>query len=271
MNLVQRLLNEIRKQRKRILVIGDALIDVWVCGYIEECQDGCSKFVEVERHTSPGGAANAARSLVNWDVFTSLHSLREEDRPSKCRFVDATGKIVFRWDDESKLIEGYSASQEWERGLALEFVRTAGAVLLSDYNKGFLTPGFIRQVVDFCKRYGIPCIADAKREPMVYAGALLKCNNDYSVKWNCLADVCTDGPNPPLVSGNRLNVCLPPVTCVNHVGAGDCFAAHLAMALAYGFDLVDAVALAHYAGRIYVQRAHNRPPQPDEIAADERS
>jgi sugar/nucleoside kinase (ribokinase family) len=55
---------------------------------------------------------------------------------------------------------------------------------------------------------------------------------------------------------------------VNHVGAGDCFAAHLTLALAYGFSLKEAAGLAHSAGRVYVQSFHNHPPFPTDIAAD---
>lgn len=59
-----------------------------------------------------------------------------------------------------------------------------------------------------------------------------------------------------------------PVKIVSHVGAGDCFAAHLALALAYGFSLKEAAVLAHSAGRVYVQSLHNIPPHPAEILAD---
>ena len=58
------------------------------------------------------------------------------------------------------------------------------------------------------------------------------------------------------------------VRVVSHVGAGDCFGAHIVLALAHGFSLREAAALAHSAGRVYVQFPHNRAPRPEEIAAD---
>ena len=61
---------------------------------------------------------------------------------------------------------------------------------------------------------------------------------------------------------------LPKVNCINHVGAGDCFGAHLVLALMYGFSLEDAATIAHSAGRVYVQHLHNRPPLPEEIEED---
>jgi len=58
------------------------------------------------------------------------------------------------------------------------------------------------------------------------------------------------------------------VECKSHVGAGDCFAAHLTLALAHGIPLEQAAAIAHSAGRVYVQHLHGRPPYPIEIRKD---
>ena len=92
---------------------------------------------------------------------------------------------------------------------------------------------------------------------------------DALIRWNTL--VRTFGADTPDIYDGRFSPEIPPlapVECVNHVGAGDCFAAHLALAMAHSLSLVDAVAIAHSAGRVYVQHPHNRPPTPDEIKKD---
>jgi bifunctional ADP-heptose synthase (sugar kinase/adenylyltransferase) len=290
MSLVQRLLSEIEKDRKTIIVIGDAMVDQWIHGYFSDCQDGCQKFVEQSRYTSPGGADNAASSLCNWDNDNSSPSFvflfRQSDHhtpiPVKTRFV-VNDRIAFRHDREVKPNDS-EFDNRVRRTYALNAVKLAGGVLLSDYDKGFLTPQFIRQVIDLCNERGIPCVADAKREPELYEGALLKCNTPYFAKHYKKVRtyfVATNGPAEPCISGAISITCVNPLTlqipdpsrlprvpCINHVGAGDCFAAHLTLALAYGFSLVDAATLAHSAGRVYVQSPHNRPPQPQEIEAD---
>lgn len=43
------------------------------------------------------------------------------------------------------------------------------------------------------------------------------------------------------------------------IGAGDCFAAFLALALGHGFSLENSAKIAHHAGLIYVQNKKNRP------------
>ena len=291
MNLARRLQDEVNKRRPRIVVCGDAMVDQWVHGRIEDCQDGCPKFVEESRMTTPGGAANAARCLDLWDpVIVDLFSCNELEEeivlgdayPIKTRFVKPDGKILIRWDSEPR------PNTKWYRphNLALEMVGCAAGVLLSDYDKGFLTPEFIRKVVDLCKERGIPCVADCKREPDLYFGATIKCNKDWNDRhyhspkgqWNhrvggpwvlTLGErQCVVNPTGQYDDTHLCGVEKPAVKCVNHVGAGDCFGAHLTLALACGFSLQDAAALAHSAGRVYVQHPHNRPPYPDEIAAD---
>ena len=267
MNIVEQLLTTINRRdlpTKHIVIIGDTMIDRWVHGHLAECQDGCPKFVQESVVEVPGGAANAERCLSEWNVRTSLYGFATNDGPVKTRYVDG-GKIVFRADDDGLLDHG--AKYGWARKLASEMVGCAAGVLLSDYDKGFLTPEFIREVADLCKRRNVPCVADCKRAPEVYEGCIRKGNLDYLSRYG-LVDVITMGSDSPAVVPRGLLFDWQPVKCVNHVGAGDCFAAHLTLALSYGFPLKESAALAHSAGRVYVQYPHNRPPTPVEIATD---
>lgn len=296
MNLVHKLQARIAENRKSIVIIGDAMTDVWVHGRIEECQDGCPKFIEESQTAVPGGAANAERSISRWSepycpfgsvetmrpmVTTVLCALLDKDRVAKVRFVDNSGKIVFRHDDDIEtnyifIQNNHQQYYRWEIPRALKAIETAGAVLLSDYDKGLLTPEFIQQVATKCKKHNIPCVADCKRAPEVYKGCVLKGNNDYWLKHSYPENsiiVRTRGNYKPWLSHpeDHLYINSASHKCINHVGAGDCFAAHLTLALAYGFYLREAAALAHSAGRVYVQHQHNYPPYPYEIAADMES
>ena len=283
MNLAQRLCDRIKESRKRVLVMGDAMIDRWVHGVVEECQDNCPKFIQQGAFVRPGGAANALQCLDNWGTTTELFSFGIPQQSIKTRFV-VNNKIVYRHDDDGPSLRADRKLYDWTYRSAVEFINCAGAVLLSDYAKGFLTPEFIQQVVGACQKRSIPCVADAKRAPEMYAGAILKCNTDYQHKYNqdlgrLVFDaekgqrlvVTTGAMNPIIWDGDGplgLGYDLPLVKCINYVGAGDCFAAHLTLALAYGFSLKESAALAHSAGRVYVQHPHNRAPWPKEVAED---
>lgn len=275
--LVGTLLDRIKAHQKTILVIGDTMTDQWVSGNVTTCQDGCPKFVQNSAPVeTPGGAANARRSICMWPVKTDLYGFAENDRPVKTRYVEAD-RLVFRADDDKAGSQDYRFYNQ-VRDMALEAIPRAGGVLLSDYDKGFLPSPYIKKVAQLCKKHGIPCVADCKRAPEVYEGCILKGNlswlhshcKDGKPTHSGLA-VITRGDSGHIVgvNGDVSNVKSGnPVKCVNHVGAGDCFAAHLTLALAYGFSLKDAATLAHSAGRVYVQHPYNRPPLPDEIRLD---
>lgn len=270
MNLVGSLMDDVKKQPKTIVIIGDVMTDVWIHGRIDECQDECVKLTEEVMVKTPGGAANAHRCLANWGVTSYLFGRAQNDCPVKYRFVTHSGKIIFRYDVETML--GDKSGYRFYHQDALEWVNQCDGVLLSDYDKGFLTPKFIQEVVSSCKKRGILCVADCKRPPEVYEGCILKGNWDWAKRWRrCNKGVVTRGMYGPLVDSKGVYLSVPdlsPVGCINHVGAGDCFASHLTLALAYGRSLTEAATIAHSAGRVYVQHPHNRPPLPEEIAAD---
>jgi bifunctional ADP-heptose synthase (sugar kinase/adenylyltransferase) len=267
-NLVRELDVAVAKDRKRIIVIGDVISDVWINGRVEECQEGCQKLIEESRCNVPGGAENALQCLSVWNVNSSLYGQSGSARPVKYRFTDKNNKIIFRWDSECILSGEGLGSVKWERNLALEMVRHSSGVLLSDYCKGFLSGDFICSVIKLCNERFVPCVVDAKRNPKIYKGAIVKCNVDYAFHWGYTADVRTAGALPPAVRGTSLPLKMPPVNCVNHVGAGDCFAAYLVLALSYGFSLEDSARIAYSAGRVYVQHRYNRSPLPDEVYKD---
>ena len=295
---------------KTILVIGDAMEDLWFLGKQSPCQDGCMKFVSRRVAMTPGGAANAARSLFRWaskvrlispwrvkvlilegqDAMTSVEAFGQVDNelcheegvsflPRKSRYLD-DGKVVYRDDIED---DHYGLDDErlaQYRQLTTLAVERLGidAVLISDYAKGFLDGFTMRKIAAACHRRDIPVVADCKQAPGAYAGAILKYNSDYLTRYaGALLHKCrvvTHGKHPPLVFiGGDMEVAvdqhrLPDVPCVDHVGAGDCFAGVLTLALAHGFDLAVSARIAHHAGRVYVTHPFSRPPWPFEVVKD---
>ncbi len=300
MGLIRKLIEADRAAPKRILVVGDAMIDSYVTGAVSYSQDGCLKLSDTDACRVPGGAANAARQFANWPSTATLcspagvgedfHFLADRawgyaanlmvkggSPPSKQRFVTPDGRVLLRWDVEAPGY-GLTPDQRAESRKALVAALREGrydAVLFSDYDKGWLADYALREAVGVGRLLGIPVVADAKREAHIYAGAVLKCNEDYAkAKTPLVANdgleglVVTRGARPPVVRREELAGDWPSVMCVNHVGAGDCFAAHLTLALAHGFDLADAARVAHHAGRVYVRHRHNRPPWPHEVRKD---
>ena len=286
MEAIDRLIETDRKIPKRIDVIGDVMQDVWLFGYTEVCQEDCLKFVEERRKVVPGGAGNAARQLENWNSECSLWgesecSLREESiaPTNKIRMV-ANGKIIFRHDIEKRPLN----DKKFPADYLSSIYEDPDAILISDYDKGFLSEKGIEHIIRIFSQENVPVVVDAKRNSKVYSGAIIKANEVWFARekdfyyWSRNA-VMTRGHRSPRLFYNvqpgRPEVVSPEpvperssVSCINHVGAGDCFAAHLVLALAHGLSLEDASEIAHAAGRVYVQHPLNRPPWPHEIRKD---
>lgn len=262
-NIVEQLIKADRTHPRRIMVVGDRMTDIYVEGTLSDCQDGCKKFVSTRRVTVLGGSANAARSLTHWSCVIQFFG--GQGRTTKTRFM-VEGQCVFRYDDDHRDIM-LSDVRNHILGI-IRFGQIHG-VLLSDYDKGFLSPEFIHDCAQLCREKGIPCVADCKRNMRLYEGCIRKGNRDYWGSYPLPHDaVATCGSVAPSVGNEVIECNLPPIPCVNHVGAGDCFSAHLTLGLTYGLSLKDAATVAHSAGRVYVQFPHNRPPTPAEVAAD---
>ena len=269
MNIVEKLIQAVRETPKNLLIVGDGMTDVYINGQMGDCQERCPKFLETDRVEVVGGARNAGRSLHNWHIPTIVYAPGDS---VKTRFM-VEGKCLFRYDHDQQ----YREPDLFQQAVRFELRRTAySAVLLCDYAKGMLTADFIDEVIEHCTEKEIPCVVDAKRHPTMYAGAILKCNDSYMQTYpdaiGVKQVVVTYGELPPVIweSGepSTLEVEFQPVQCVNYVGAGDCFAAHLTLALAYDVSIKNAVAIAHAAARCYVQHPYNRPPLLDGIVAD---
>ncbi len=279
----------------RIAIVGDTMIDSFITGTLQPSQDGCPKFVEMEQVTLPGGAANAARAIEHSgaEVFlvgpvprsrgesSTWHGINSElgfdgELPVKTRFLDHTGRIVFRKDQEPIAYgAGKSEIAEW-RDLAVKAVRNMkfDAVYVSDYDKGFVDGFLIRKIIQACDELSIPVVVDPKRHPDACVGAILKCNADYAMRYpgdvgcHAPAAVVTHGHLPPSICDDQVRQAqyqeLPrhgnEVVCANHVGAGDCFGAWLTLLLGKGELLERAVKVADAAARVYVAHPFNRPP-----------
>lgn len=284
-----------------IVVVGDSLLDRFVHGRLKACQDGCPAFQAAEVVTVPGGAANAANCLRHTDahivllgpVADELNSIKSfSDRvdtssaiwcaanPIKTRFLDdTTGRIVFRQDSESAMY-GLSFSDVYdlrnETILFLKHLPKLDAIYVADYDKGFLDGNCIRLISQVGFERDVPVVIDPKRHPGCLYEGILKCNGDYMSRYhaeatNARAAIVTHGALLPTILGDEpviFEESLPPVTCVNHVGAGDCFGVFAALSLTKGLSIAESARIAHAAGRVYVTHEHNRAPYPHEVARD---
>ena len=187
-------------RERRIAVIGDAMLDVYLTGDVERISpEAPVPVVRVRgRKHALGGAANVAQNVAalgaECDLVAAVgtdsaaevlrHTLRNVTRAAsslvttarcttqKTRIV-ARSQQLLRVDEEE---DGELPAADLGRllGAVDEAVRWADAVVLEDYNKGVLQPPVIRTAIDLARERGVPCVVDPKfKNFFAYHGATI--------------------------------------------------------------------------------------------------
>jgi D-beta-D-heptose 7-phosphate kinase/D-beta-D-heptose 1-phosphate adenosyltransferase len=190
-----------RMSRAKIVVIGDAMLDVYLVGEVDRVSPEAPVpvvTVHASRHAL-GGAANVAanvaaigadcrlvavvgadsraesvRAELEDGKLSSEYLVVDTSRPttSKTRVV-ARGQQMLRIDEEIE--HPISARVMEQLGAALErAMRDADALLIEDYNKGTLVPQVIERGLGAAKKRGVPVVVDPKfKNFFAYRGATI--------------------------------------------------------------------------------------------------
>ena len=189
---------------KRILVVGDLMLDKYIFGEVGRISPEAPVPVVRATHHSeqPGGAGNVAMNLARLGAkacvvgFTGgddnerLLGERLANENIDAAFVASEGfptitklrilggrQQMLRLDSERL---GLRAPQDYDRLIAavLEKLPGTDAVVLSDYAKGALTPEVCRGVIDAAHAHGVPVLVDPKSSDFSrYRGATTICPN----------------------------------------------------------------------------------------------
>ena len=176
---------------KRILVVGDAMLDQYIRGSVERISpEAPVPVVHVQEESFiPGGAGNVASNLAALGARVSVIAVVGSDPAGrrlaedfaalriardglvcdprrvtslKCRVVAERQQVV-RYDRETR---GPLRLETEARILALlpASIRQADAVILSDYGKGVIAPKVLSTAIALARRRGVPVTVDPKVE-----------------------------------------------------------------------------------------------------------
>ncbi len=192
---------------KRVLVIGDVMLDEYLYGHVERVSpEAPVPVVSLDRRVvRPGGAANVALNALGLGAKVKLVGLIGNDEPGQrlvqaCAeaAVDTNGLLVsatrrttrkarvmsqgqqlLRVDTEDVHLCNEVEFADLQRVINKELA--AGwpeVVLIEDYDKGVLSPKLIGAVLQACAKTGVPTVVDPKlRNFWHYRGvSLLKPN-----------------------------------------------------------------------------------------------
>ncbi len=184
-----------------VLCIGDLMLDEFIYGEVSRISPEAPTPVIAVKRTELmiGGAGNVARNLVALGTrcifvgavgddeagneltkalgnhpLIEFHLVVDGSRQTtrKVRFVSehhSTHLLRADWETASAVD---ARSEDALIGHVIKAIPRAGAVVLSDYAKGALTPRVIRAVIDAANERGKPIVVDPKgRDYSIYRGA----------------------------------------------------------------------------------------------------
>ncbi len=304
----------------RILVAGDLMLDAFVYGDVERISPESPVPVLNIRSEDMmlGGAGNVLSNLCALGAKPSIFALVGEDadgelaidiakkmgadisgilkdssRPTtrKTRYL-ARHQQLLRTDFEKT--HPLSADLESALLTAVEKpIKGAGAVVLSDYGKGVLTPAMLQKIIAVAKRAGIPVLVDPKgRDYAIYAGADivtpnrkelaeatgaagLKGDSEIVAAASRVIDLCDiacviatrseDGMSVICQGKEPLHLKTRAREVFDVSGAGDTVIATIAAAIAAGADIETAAVLSNIAGGIAVSKVGTSPVRTEEM------
>jgi D-beta-D-heptose 7-phosphate kinase/D-beta-D-heptose 1-phosphate adenosyltransferase len=236
--------------------------------------------VRVEREgASLGGAGNVARNLAALGGQAFLVGVRGADQAGG-ELVDLLLGSGIRFDREEDAGIGVSATQDLAASV-LGLLPDADGLVISDYDKGVLSPELLAAVLPEAARRGIPTVVDPKvphfphyrpatvvtpnaREACEAAGVKMRSEDDLEeagrkllALLGCPHLLITRGEHGMLLlnaDGQRLTIPTQAREVFDVSGAGDTVVATLALALAAGAEITEGAALANQAAGIVVGR-----------------
>jgi len=307
---------------KNICVIGDVMLDQYLIGKVTRISPEApvQVFETTESEPKLGGAANVSLNLKTLGANPLLVGIIgkdsdseilkkalllnnqkidglivEETRPTTCKTrVIADSHHLIRIDSESKKDISVKA-----RNKILEFLnknaKKLDIIILQDYNKGVLTKGLIKSIIEFSKKNKKKLLVDPKfynffeykdvflfkpnrkeiEDAFGYKAKDLKelkgLAKDLIKRINCNYLVLTLGENGIMIFENSINgikessikTIARKVADVS--GAGDTVISTIAVFLSVGASVEQAVLIANYAAGLVVEEVGIVPIHKDKL------
>lgn len=245
-----------------VLLIGDNCLDEYQIGTVDrlspEAPVPVIKIVETE--TVFGMAANVQLNLKKLGIDPDF--ITNDQQILKTRFIDKrSGQHMLRVDQEP-VIAPWSGRTPFP-------LSTYDAVIISDYNKGFLLYEHIEHIIS---KFTGPIFIDTKKTQL----ADISADNVY-IKINELEHrmarslpshlIVTLGDKGAMYKHNDTEtlIATKPVDVVDVCGAGDTFLAALAVQYLYTKNIEQSIIFANVAAGLTVQHRGNYAPTYDEI------
>jgi len=255
----------------KVLVIGDNCTDIFITGRVDRlCPEAPVPVLNpTSKSLNPGMAGNVYENMRSLNPEADVCFVCQDTSITKTRYVDATsGYILLRVDENDKISEQLTLEGLIERLTARNRrVEEFDILLISDYNKGFLTEKNLHDIIDyFVGETNARVFLDTKK-PLGYWSRnvdIVKINQkEYQdqLKFHahpelfCENLVVTGGANGSRIIGDN-EICVPSkrVEVMDVSGAGDTYMAALASAYYKSENLEQSMEYANRAAGVAVSK-----------------
>lgn len=257
-------LKNIQQQTKfNILLIGDSCTDEYKIGTVSrlspEAPVPIIKYIDSK--IVPGMAANVRKNLITLGLEPDF--VTNDAQILKTRYIDQrSGQHLLRVDSEPYV-------PPWDQQSSHP-INQYDAIVISDYNKGFLTYENIEHIINSTTA---PIFIDTKKQDLIRFDTdhvYVKINeSEYNAKSSVPKNlIVTLGHKGAMLKTYNLTEKLYPTNTVEVVdvcGCGDTFLAALTFNYLYTKNLDQAIMFANKAAGITVQHTGNYAPSIDEI------
>ncbi len=244
----------------KVFLLGDSCTDEYITGTVERLSPEAPVPVikSVNTKIVPGMAANVELNLKRLGMDVDFDT--NVEKIIKARYIDQrSGQHLLRVDTEPDLL-GWS-------GLLPDDMSQYDAIIISDYNKGYLTYEHIELIIE---RAQCPVFIDTKKPDLSrFHGAYVKINeleynNRFSINDKLIVTLGARGAmlkqhNKELFFGTEQ------VEIMDVCGCGDTFLAALAYQYIHTKNINDAIVFANSAASVTVQHRGNYAPALEEI------
>jgi len=234
-------MDTLQQKSFKVLLIGDNCIDQYVYGEVKRLNPEASTPILNYKRTkiSSGMSGNVFNNLKSFGL--DVHMITNDEEIIKTRYIDdKTNQQILRVDKETqcKPMSGKIPNEKWD------------AVVISDYDKGFITNQKLFEIVNQLK---CPIFIDTKKTVFPEYNCYVKINDiEYSKltkKYENL--IVTHGPkgaeyNNIMYPGEKVNV-------YDVVGAGDTFLSALTFGYLTKGSIEKAIPFANKSAAIAVQ------------------
>jgi D-beta-D-heptose 7-phosphate kinase/D-beta-D-heptose 1-phosphate adenosyltransferase len=308
-----------RIKDKKVLVVGDLMIDEYLWGAVTRVSpEAPVPIVGVTGETLRlGGAANVAHNVISLGGNVELCGVIGDDQMGRWLISDLKGKNigtrgvatvtsrpttvktrviahsqqVVRVDREVSDMVGRKDEELILRSVE-SFLDGCGCVVVSDYNKGVITPTLMRDLVPLARERGIPVAVDPKINHFaMYRGvtvltpnlleaaagsgmvidsmdALVEAGHRIMEKLSCESLIITRGDQGMTVfDGKEKAVHIPAFSrrTFDVTGAGDTVISVLSLALAGGLSVEEGAFVANIAAGVVVGEVGTVPVTSEQL------